>query len=164
MSDLDFERKRITPRKQADDSTRMLRDLKTAKSKSPVAMTPEAELLLTDYLSNHWRSNPARLLFPNRNGRPCKRQYVVKFGLKPILRKLGLPTTDFGLHAFRHGLGTMLSDNKISVRTVADILRHTDSKTTMRYYLHSNLDAQRVALASVASIGTNVPISTAVGA
>jgi integrase len=88
VSDLDFQLMLILPRKQADDSTRKLRELKTRKSNSAVAMTQETAALLTGYLKNHWRENPDGLLFPNRNMRPRKRQYVVKFGLKPLLRKL----------------------------------------------------------------------------
>jgi integrase len=158
-ADLDFERKLITPRKQADDSTRQLRELKTKKSKSPVAMTPEIEATLGSYLRNAWQANPSGLLFPNRNGRPRKRQYVVKFGLKPVLTKLALPTKDVGLHAFRHGLGTALSNRKVSPKTVQQILRHTDIKTTFRYYVHSDTDEQRIALSQIA-IGTTVPIGT----
>lgn len=158
-TDLDFERGVIQPRMQADDRTRELRDLKTPNSKSPIAMTPEIEAVLKGYLKNHWRDNPKKLLFTNRNGRPCKRAYVVKFGLKPLLKRLGLPTEHVGFHAFRHGIGTALADRKVSPKTVQQILRHTDIKTTFRYYVHSDMDAQREALATV-SIGTNVPIGT----
>lgn len=35
VNDLDFDRKLILPRRQVDDSTRQLRELKTRKSKSP---------------------------------------------------------------------------------------------------------------------------------
>ena len=73
------------------------------------------------------------------------------------MRRLDLPTKDVGLHAFRHGLGTALSENGVSPKTVQNILRHTDFATTMRYYIHSDTDAQRNALAA---IGTNVPIGT----
>jgi integrase len=131
-------------------------------STSVVAITPETAAMLAAYLKNHWRENPDNLLFPNRNNRPLKRANVVKFGLKPLLRKLGLPTKDVGLHAFRHGLGTALSDAKASPKTVQQILRHTDIKTTFRYYVHSDVDAQRAALAGVA-ISTICTSSTAAG-
>ena len=158
VNDLDFERRLVRPRRQVDDSTRQLRDLKTKHSKSPVAMAPELETILRDYIRTH---NPSGLLFPNRRGRPRKREYVVKFGLKPVLRRLSLPTVDVGLHAFRHGLGTALSDSKVSPKTVQGILRHRDIKTTFRYYVHSDTDAQRTALAALtAGIGTTVPIGT----
>jgi integrase len=82
--------------------------------------------MLGNYLCNVWQENPSGLLFPNRNGRPRKRQYVVKFGLKPLLRKLVLPTKDVGLHAFRNGLGTALANSKVSPKIVQQVLRHTD--------------------------------------
>jgi integrase len=149
VTDLDFQRGLIQPRKQADDSTRQLRELKTRRSNSVVAITQETAALLTGYLKNNWRENPEGLLFPNRNMRPRKREYVVKFGLKPLLRKFGMPVKDVGLHAFRHGLGTALSNSKVSPKTVQQILRHADIKTTFRYYVHSDTDAQRSALETV---------------
>jgi integrase len=149
VTDIDFQRRLIHPRKQADDSTRELRELKTRKSHSAVAMTQETAVLLTNYLKDHWRENPEGLLFPNRNMRPRKREYVVKFGLKPLLRMFGLPAKGVGLHAFRHGLGTALSNSKVSPKTVQQILRHSDIKTTFRYYVHSDTDAQRSALETI---------------
>jgi len=159
IGDLDFERKLIFARKQVDDRTRSLRELKTRSSAAPVAMTTEVEALLRSYIEAF---RPSGLLFPNRHGRPRKRAYVVKFGLKPVLKKLGLPSKDVGLHAFRHGLGTALSNSKVSPKTVQQILRHADIKTTFRYYVHSDTDGQRKALESVAlpPIGTNVLIGT----
>ncbi len=112
-------------------------------------MTDQTVVMVKHYLKNHWRANPDGLLFPNRNDRPRKRELVVKFGLKPILRKFNLPTKGVGLHAFRHGLGTALSNSKISPKTVQQILRHSDIKTTFRYYVHSDTDAQRSALQEI---------------
>jgi hypothetical protein len=62
-------------------------------------------------LQKVWRDNPRRLLFPNRRGTlPRRRDNVVKNGLHPVLRKLGTPTKNAELHAFRHGLATELAD------------------------------------------------------
>jgi hypothetical protein len=84
--------------------------LKTKKSRTPVPITQDTAKALRNYLKSQWRENPQGLLFPNRKGRPCKRPNVVKLGLHPILKKLGIPTHKAGLHAFRHGLGTALAD------------------------------------------------------
>jgi len=149
----------VCPRKQADDRTRELRDLKTKKSRTPVPITPETVAVLRAYLKT-WKSNPQRLLFPNRVGRPWRRVNVVRFGLRPVLRKLGLPTYKAGLHAFRHGLGTALADSGVSPAIVQRTLRHTDIKTTLRFYVHADADAQRAALASVQPL-QNVVITTA---
>ena len=155
VADIDFDRNLIHPRKQADDRTRELRDLKTKKSSSPVPITEETATMLRAYLKHHWKGNPHGLLFPNRRGRPCKRANVVKFGLWPILKRLGLPTHKAGLHAFRHGLGTALADARVSPKVVQSILRHTDIKTTLRFYVHVDADVQRAALAQVQSLQCN---------
>jgi integrase len=64
--DIDFDRRVITPRKQADDRTRKLRELKTKGSKSPVAMHPMLEEALRAFLRDHWRPSDTGLLFLNR--------------------------------------------------------------------------------------------------
>ncbi len=123
VNDIDFEQKLILPRRQADDRTRQLRELKTKKSKSPVPMTAAVEAALREHLTR-LQPNPLGLLFPSRTGKPRKRGYVIKFGLAPVLKKLGLPKA--GLHAFRHGLGTALANSKVSPKLVQSILRHAD--------------------------------------
>jgi integrase len=115
-------------------------------------MTDETAGMLRAYLKDHWKDNPQGLLFPNRLGRPCKRANVVKFGLHPILKKLGLPTHKAGLHAFRHGLGTALADSGASPAIVQRTLRHSDIKTTLRFYVHADADTQRAALANIQSL------------
>jgi integrase len=70
----------------------------------------------------------------------------MKFALKPNLKRLGMKTERVGLHAFRHGLGTALCERKANPATVQRILRHSDIRTTPKYYVHSDLDARRQAL------------------
>lgn len=152
VGDVDFDRLMISPRRQADDRTRILRELKTKKSRTAVPITKETATLVRSYLKLHWRANPQGLLFPNRTGRPCKRANVVKFGLHPILKKLGLPTHRAGLHAFRHGLCTALADSGASPAIVQRTLRHSDIKTTLRFYVHADADSQRTALANIQSL------------
>ena len=149
VADIDFDRLMICPRKQADDRTRVLRELKTKRSRTPVPITQQTATILRSYLKDGWKPNPQGLLFPNRRSRPCKRANVVKFGLHPVLKELGLPTHHAGLHAFRHGLGTALADAGVSPAVVQRTLRHTDIQTTMRFYVHADADAQRAALQSL---------------
>jgi hypothetical protein len=156
---VDFDQLMICPRKQADDRTRELRELKTKKSRTPVPITEETATVIREYLKTNWKENPQGLLFPNRRGRPWKRSHVVKFGLRPILKKLGLPTLNVGLHAFRHGLGTALANAGASPAVVKRTLRHTDVKTTLKFYVHADTDVQRSALARV-QFTTNVGITT----
>jgi integrase len=50
VADVDFSRLMICPRKQADDRTRVLRVLKTKKSRTPVPITRETVAVIRAYL------------------------------------------------------------------------------------------------------------------
>jgi integrase len=115
-------------------------------------LTEETAKVIRAYLASQWKENPQGLLFPNRKGRPWKRAHVVKFGLWPILKKLGIPTHNAGLHAFRHGLGTALANAGASPAVVQRTSRHTDIKTTLRFYVHADADVQRAALSQLQSL------------
>jgi hypothetical protein len=76
----------------SDDNTRKLRQPKTRNSAALLMMPSPLEATLRNYLKTVWKPNPADLLFPNRKGtHPRWRDNVVKYGLKPVLRKLGIP-------------------------------------------------------------------------
>jgi integrase len=116
--------------------------------------------VLRAYLDGHWQDNPGGLLFPNRRGtHPRWRDNVVKYGLKPVLKELGLPTKFAGLHAFRHSLATELADRGAPIPVLQQQMRHADVRTTLRIYAHVIPQSQRDAMEAIA-IGTNVPIGT----
>lgn len=159
-ADLDFRRKTITVNKAADDYSREIRQPKTPASCAILPMPSALEATLTHYLTQHWQPNEKGLLFPNRRGtRPRLRDNVVKYGLKPVLRKLGIPAHDVGLHAFRHGLATELANTGTPVGTLQQQMRHADVRTTLEIYAHVLPDSQRHAVEG-AAISTVVPIGT----
>ena len=160
--DLNFERKTIRVNKSSDDRTREIRQPKTRNSVATLPMPSALEATLRNYIDHHWQKNLVGLLFPNHEGtRPRKRESVVQYGLKPLLRKLGIPDKDVGLHAFRHGLATELAEASVPLTVLQQQLRHADVKTTLRVYAHAIPESQRVAMERVSlSIGTVVPIGT----
>jgi len=159
-ADLDFAHKTITVNKSADDRTREIRQPKTPASIARLPMPAALEATLKNYLSRSWQPNPSGLLFPNRRGtRPRLRDNVVRYGLKPVLRKLGLPACEVGLHAFRHGLASELASQGVSLPTLQAQMRHADVRTTLEVYAHVMPDSQRRAVEG-AAIGTVVPIGT----
>ena len=86
---------------------------------------------------------------------------MVKYGLRPVLRKLGIPTKDVGLHAFRHGLATELAENAVPIPVLQGQMRHADVRTTLKVYAHAIPQTQRAAMEKVGqSISTLVPIRT----
>lgn len=161
VADLDFERKSIRANKSSDDNTREVRQPKTKNSIAVLPMPSALADVLRRYLDHHWQPNPSDLLFPNRKGtHPRWRDNVVKYGLKPVLRQLGLPTHDVGLHAFRHGLATELAEQSAPIPVLQKQMRHADVRTTLRVYAHAIPQSQRDAMEQV-STGTSVPFRKA---
>lgn len=162
-ADLDFGRKTISITKSADDNTRLSRQPKTKNSVATLPMPSALESVLRNYLKQHWKPNPKGYLFPSKTGEfPRWRDNVVKYGLKPILRKLGVAEKNAGLHCFRHGLATELAERCVPVTVLQQQLRHADVRTTLKVYAHAIPQSQRDAMESIgaASIGTNVPFRT----
>ena len=96
------------------------------------------------------------ILFATRNGlRPRSRDNVVKCGLKPVPRKLGIPTANTGLHAFRHGLATELAESAVPLTVLQNQLRHADVKTTLK-----NLRARHPAVTARCDGARRTPIIT----
>jgi integrase len=150
-ADLDFTRKTICVNKAADDCTREIRQPKTKNSSARLPMPSALEATLKNYLTRIWKPNPPGLLFPNRRGtRPRLRDNVVKYGLKPVLRKLDLPACEVGLHAFRHGLASELANSGCSLPTLQQQMRHGDVRTTLSVYAHVLPESQRQAVEGAA--------------
>jgi integrase len=150
VDDLSFEKKTIRVNKSADDSTRTIRVPKTKASVAVLPMPSTLETVLRNYLTNHWKSNPNRILFPDPTGtRSRKRENVVVYGLHPILKKLGIPKHNAGLHAFRHGLATALVEASAPISVLQTQMRHADIATTLRVYTHVIQQSQRDAMEGV---------------
>ena len=144
MDDLDFVAKTIRVNKSADDNTRLVRQPKTKGSVAMLPMSSTLAALLQNYLLKQWKSNPSGILFPAKSGtRPRSRDNVVRVGLRPVLRALGIPTKDAGLHAFRHGLATAMVEASAPISVLQSQMRHADVATTLRIYTHAIQQTQR---------------------
>jgi hypothetical protein len=64
-------------------------------------------------MKRHWKENAGKLLLPapRKEGFAYSRNNLVRSGLKPIFRKLGIPEENVDIHAFRHGLATELAES-----------------------------------------------------
>jgi len=125
-------------------------------------MPSALEAMLRNYLAQHWRPNPSGLLFPSHKGiHPRWRDNCVKYGLHPILKRLGIPHENVGLHAFRHGLATELAESAVPLPVLQQQMRHADVRTTLRVYAYAIPSSQREVMERLgSSISTVVPIGT----
>lgn len=108
VSDCDLTRSLIFVRQTAWEG-QIVRVTKTEGSRNSVPMPSAIKERLTEYLRTHKHE----LLFVNRNGRPHSRNKIVQKVLYPVLDKLSIERKGrrIGLHAFRHGLASMLIDS-----------------------------------------------------
>jgi integrase len=150
VDDLIFNDKEIRVNKSADDLTRLVRQPKTKGSVAKLPMSSTLESGLQNYLATQWKPSANKILFPVRSGkRPRSRRNVVKVGLHPVLRKLGIPTANTGLHAFRHGLATALVEASAPISVLQTQMRHADVATTLRIYTHVIQKSQRDAMEGI---------------
>lgn len=147
IDDLDFEQGLIFVRRSAWYSH--LISPKSNRSVATVPMPGPLSEMLTNYLAS-WRPNEKRLLFSNRRGNPYSENKVVQKRLWPILDALSIPRC--GMHAFRHGHGSLMHSSGASLKVAQAQLRHADASTTSRYYLHVIGSEQRDAAEKVARI------------
>ena len=66
-----------------------------------------------------------------------------------------------GWHTFRHTFGTLLKANGEDVKTVQELLRHANSRTTLEVYTQATTSNKRAAQSKVvsmmvSSVGTKV--------
>jgi integrase len=147
IDDLDFEQRLIFVRCSAWYSH--LISPKSNRSVATVPMPGPLAEVLTNYLAS-WRPNEKRLLFSNRRDNPYSENKVVQKRLWPILDALSIPRC--GMHAFRHGHGSLMHSSGASLKVAQAQLRHADASTTSRYYLHVIGSEQRDAAEKVAQI------------
>jgi integrase len=62
---------------------------------------------------------------------------VLKRRIRPALKRAGIVGKVIGWHSFRHGLGTMLRQAGVDLKTAQEILRHANSRITQDIYQQS---------------------------
>jgi integrase len=122
-------------------------DAKTEASKKPV---PLPALVIEEL--KQWRlvtlyRSDADFLFPSiaKNGtQPATPDMILKRHIRPALERIGV-TKRIGFHSFRHGLGTMLRQKGVDLKTAQELLRHANSRITLEIYQQAVSEEKRVA-------------------
>lgn len=126
---------------------------KTARSVAWLPMPAPLAQILNDYRdwlqSRHPNKALEGLLFESTHGGPCHASGVRQWHFAPLLKVLNIPHA--GLHAFRHGMATLLFEQGVEPGTVQRILRHGTLRTTMSY-AHSTQERAETGSARVANL------------
>lgn len=90
-------------------------------------------------------SRPTNFLFPGKGGLETPRDpNALTRKVKTFLEKNGLPV--LSPHDLRHSCATLLLRNGADLKSVQDILGHSDASTTLNFYVRSDFDAMRAAI------------------
>ena len=80
----------------------------------------------------YWEDND--LVFTNAVGRPLSPDVVDRGHFKPLLQRAGLP--DIRMHDLRHTAATLLLQNNVHPKYVAETLGHANIAITLNTYSH----------------------------
>ena len=76
----------------------------------------------------------------NRNGKPVEPR-LMQLTFEKYVNECGLPKTNF--HALRHTFATRCVEAGFDIKSLSEILGHTDVKTTLNKYVHSSLEQKQ---------------------
>ncbi len=109
-----------------------LRCIGKGEKERVVPIYPEAITLVREYLNQRKQNvNKSVYLFINSKGNQVTRQYVYTL-VKKLVRGLNLPE-NITPHSLRHTFATHLLDNGADLRSIQELLGHSDISTTQIY-------------------------------
>ncbi len=122
-------------------------DTKTDASRKPVPLHLHVSEVLKSWRRESPYSEDHDFLFPSTrlNGaKPLSPDSLLKRSIRPAVRRAGIIGKVIGWHNFRHSLATWLRALGVDIKVAQELMRHTNSKTTMDVYTRGN-SAQKVA-------------------
>lgn len=106
----------------------------TPKTKSGNRIVPLADKAIEalDYLSKHRRSD--KYVTVTKNGNSVSARNIDR-AFRQIIKATGIEKT-CGVHSLRHTFASMLFKRGVDVKTVSEILGHSDVSVTYNIYIH----------------------------
>ncbi len=144
---------------------------KSRASKAPVPLHPVLAAFLREWHGQTPYSKPEDWAFPSERldgKQPRVANMLVEDHLRPAAVKAGVPEllgghrVRFGFHNLRHSLASFLVDSGTDPKTVQDLLRQADVRTTLKFYAHSRHETKLAAQAQVLEAIPRKPASEAV--
>ena len=139
LDDLDLENRQLLIRGKGDKE-RM------------VPLTDQAVEAIQAYLPHRTKTQSRHLFVSAWKGQPLHGRCINRM-LKIVIQKAGLEGQGITPHKLRHTFATHLIRNGTDIRTVQELLGHSDIQTTARY-LHSDTRTKQTAVGKLSSLLT----------
>ncbi len=124
-----------------------LSNCKTQASRKPVPLHEVVMDVLQEWRNTSAWNGDDDFVFPSvrHNGEhPIAPDMILRRYIRPAIKELGIDKR-IGWHSFRHGLGTMLRQQGVDLKTTQELLRHANARITMELYQQSITPEKRVA-------------------
>jgi site-specific recombinase XerD len=112
-------------------------EVKTEASGKPVPLHDSVKEVLIEWRSESLFNQEGDFLFPSirLNGRkPLSPDTLLKKVIRPAAARAGITGKIIGWHSFRHSLATNLRALGVDVKVAQELLRHSNSRTTLDVY------------------------------
>ncbi|HTA59498.1 MAG TPA: tyrosine-type recombinase/integrase [Candidatus Baltobacteraceae bacterium] len=116
-------------------------DTKTLASKAFIPIVPQLQEVLT---AHKRRDTSTGYVFQGGTGKPLRVENLLRRQMRKPMAKAGIDWR--GWHPFRYGVGTTLKELGVDIKLVQQILRHSDQRLTMDFYIKPTLDQTRKAM------------------
>jgi integrase len=120
---------------------------KSKASRAPVPMHPLLAAFLQTWHEQTPYAKPTDFVFPSfrlKGKKPRTACMLVRTHLRPAAVAAGVlepgQKIRFGFHNFRHSLASQLAHMKVEPKVVQEMLRHSDLKTTFKFYVQAHDD------------------------
>jgi len=119
-----------------------------------VPLTDQAVEAIQAYLPHRTKTESRHLFVSAWKGHPIHGRCINRM-LKIVIQKAGLAGQGITPHKLRHTFATHLIRNNVDIRTVQELLGHSELETTARY-LHSDTKTKQAAVGKLNGLlGTN---------
>lgn len=124
---------------------------KTENSERVVPLLPYLAKLLKEYKKEMYPfSKAAAFVFPSKDCDTTPRDpNAITRKVKYFMKKHNLP--DMSPHDLRHSCATLLLGNGADIKSVQEILGHTDASTTLNFYVRTDLEQMKEATNKMAA-------------
>ena len=150
--DIDFEHLTISIQRNVTytpESGVIVDTPKTENSMRIIPLIPSVAQLLAQYRMSRTGTKES-FLFPSDKGDKIARDpNAVTRRVKRFMKNNGFP--DMSPHDLRHSCATLLLHNGADIKSVQEILGHTNASTTLNFYVKSDLRQMKAATAKFAT-------------
>lgn len=118
---------------------------KTENSIRTIPLLSSTADLLQEYRETMFKNSKSTdFVFPsNENTKTPRNPTSITKKVKNFMVKNGLP--NLSPHDLRHSCATLLLNNGADIKSVQEILGHTDASTTLNFYVRSDIEHMKVA-------------------